>query len=323
MDIDAYLYDASGSDEKVDIDDIDFGELDESKLLWVDILKKDEQLIKNVASRLKITNVPIVSIIEGTKKPAIEKFEDFFRFGVNSVLVSETGSPEKLSVEFIVGKNFVVTIHNGSLAYFVEFRKREKGETEFGNLDAESFVASLLDLHLVSYFHALDSIERRVDKLDAKVLKKDLETDDFLAQMVGLRSDVSKLRRWLIPHRELFYSFLRADFQQISKSDSVDQYKTLADHFENAVGAAESSRETVLSAFDLYATKSAQLMNVFIQRLTFLTLVMGSLGVIAGILGMNYKVGFFDSEYGFWITIGGMIVIAFCLTMYARFRRWI
>jgi Mg2+ and Co2+ transporter CorA len=64
-------------------------------------------------------------------------------------------------------------------------------------------------------------------------------------------------------------------------------------------------------------------MNIFIQRLTFLTLVMGSLSVIAGILGMNYKVDFFESQYGFWITISGMVLIALGLTIYARFKGWI
>src|SRR5260221_14698443 len=121
----------------------------------------------------------------------------------------------------------------------------------------------------MSYFHALELIEKRVDKLDAKVLKKELEADEFAVRMVDLRHDVSKLRRWLIPHRELFYTFLRGDFYQIAKSDSLDLYKTLVDHFENAIEAIESSRETVLSVFDLYATKSAQTMTLFIQRLTF------------------------------------------------------
>ena len=233
------------------------------------------------------------------------------------------GSPLKFPIDFVVGKNFLVTVHDGEVEYFANFRKREKGETQFGELSAESFVAALLDLHVVSYFQALDTIEKRVDKLDSKILKKELETDEFLAQMVGLRSDVSKLRRWLIPHRELIYGFLRADFQQIAKSGSLELYKTLEGHFENAVEAIESSRQTVLSAFDLYATKSAQLTNVFIKRLTFLTLVTGTLSVIAGILGMNYKVSFFESENGFWITIGGMVLVAIGLAVFARSRRWI
>jgi Mg2+ and Co2+ transporter CorA len=232
-------------------------------------------------------------------------------------------SPLKFPLDFIVGKNFVMTIHDDEVDYFVDFRKREMGETMFGRLSSESFVATLLDLHLVSYFQAVAAIERQVDKLDSKILKKDLETDEFITQMVLLRRDVSRLRRWLIPQRELIYSFLRADFQQIAEDDTRELFKTLEAHFENAVDAIDGSREAALSAFDLYATKSAQLTNIFIQRLTFLTLVTGTLGVVAGILGMNYKVDFFDSPNGFWLTVVGMIFFTVGATIYARRRRWI
>jgi Mg2+ and Co2+ transporter CorA len=100
-------------------------------------------------------------------------------------------------------------------------------------------------------------------------------------------------------------------------------FRVIGEHFVSAVDSIETSRELVLSVFDLYATKSSQLTNLFVQRLTFLTLITGTLGVIAGILGMNYKVNFFDYENGFWLTIGGMLIVAIALTAFARIRRWI
>jgi len=129
--------------------------------------------------------------------------------------------PEKIPIDFIVSKNFIITVHEGEIAYFAKFRNREKGETQLGELDAESFLATLLDLHIVSYFQAMEEIERRVDEFDEKVLKTDMETEAFLTKMVGLKGDVSKLRRWLMPHREVFYTLSRADFRQIAESDSI------------------------------------------------------------------------------------------------------
>jgi len=159
--------------------------------------------------------------------------------------------------------------------------------------------------------------------LDERILRKELETEDFLKEMVRMRRDVSKLRRWLTPHREIFYSLSRADFHQIAESDSVEQYKTLNQHFENAIVAVENSRDSVLSVFELYATKSAQMTNTFVQRLTFLTLLTGSLAVIAGILGMNFKAEIFDAENGFWLTVAGLVAVGAGLTAFARFKRWI
>jgi Mg2+ and Co2+ transporters len=321
--IKAYLYDASGADERIEIDDLDFAALDEDTLLWITVLQRDVKVLERVVERLDLKNIPLYSIVLGSKQPRIDKFEGVFRFSVNSVLFEGEETPIRVPIDFVVGRNFVITVHDGMIDYFEEFRRREKGETQFGQLDAESFVATLVDLHIVSYFRVLDEIDKRVDKLDSHVLKKDIETDLLLSEMVDLRKSVSKLRRWLMPHREVIYAFLRADFQQISESDSLDQYKLLANHFEHAVDAVESSRETVLSVFDLYATKSAQTMNIFIKRLTFLTLMVGTLSVISGVLGMSFKVDFFDSPNGFWITIAGMLLLAGGSTVFARYKRWI
>lgn len=318
-----YFYDAAGHDEEITLEDIEVEKLKENQLLWVNILERDLELVEAVMSRLKMERMPLKKIVSDTSSPDIDRFDTFFRFCVNSVISKKKQPPERLMIDYVVGRNFVVTVHDGEVEYFTEFRQREKGETPIGEMDAEGFLATLLDLNIVSYFRALEQIERRVDFIDELVLKEDLDTDQFLTEMVKLRRDVSRLRRWLMPHRDVFYSLSRADFHQIAESDSLEQYKILNQHFESAVEAVEHSRETVLSVFELYATKSAQMTNIFVQRLTFLTLITGSIAVIAGVLGMNFKANIFEAENGFWVTVGGLVVVGVGLTVFARFRRWI
>ncbi len=318
-----YLYDAKGSDKKIELKDVKLSKIGENKLLWIDVPERDENLIQKVIDILELQNVPLKSILDVSERPKIDIFDGFFRFFIVSVNTIDDKKIEQVPIDFLVGENFVVSIHDGEVDYFKEFHERENGETQIGELDAESFVSTLLDLHIVSYFRALEDIEEKVDRLDEKVLKTDLEDREFLSEMVELRRSVSNLRRWFLPHRDVFYALARPDFMQISKSDSAENFKMLIQHFENAVDSIETSRDTVLSVFDLYATKSAQKMNIFIQRLTFLTLIVGALSVVAGVLGMNYKVDFFDSSMGFWITIAGMILIAVSLTIVAKIKRWI
>lgn len=323
MKIKAYLYDAAGEDEQVKPEDVDVRKLKERQLLWINVEERDEQTLQHVAQAVNLEGVPIREVMRTEDRPRIENYEKFFRFSISSARLSKNKDSEIVMIDYIVGKNFVVTVHEGEIEYFEEFRKRERGETEIGKLDAESFLATLLDLHIVSYFRAMEEIERHVDKFDESILKTDMDPNQLLSAMVKLKRDVSDLRRWLLPHRDVFYSLTRADFLQIAESDSVEEFKRLTDHFENAVDAVERARETVLGVFELYATKSAQMTNTFVQRLTFLTLLTGSLAIIAGILGMNFKADIFDMENGFWMTVGGLVIVAASLTIFARFKRWI
>lgn len=323
-DVYTYLYDARGNDKEIKFKDVESISLKESHLLWVNILKRDEDLILRVTTQLGLKNVPIKAILNRNERPQLDNFDNYYRFSISSVEHTKSEHLKRVPICYLVGKNFIVTVHDGDIEYFLEFRDREKGETQIGDLDAESFLATLLDLHVVTYFRALEKIEDTVDKLDVEILRKDLSDENFLAETVRLKSDVAKLRRWLMPHRDVFYALTRSDFQPVADSDSVNDFQRLTQHFENAVDAVESSRDTVLSLFDLYATRAAHKMNNFIKRLTFITLLVGLLGALAGIWGMNFEVDYFKSgEHGFWLTIGSMAALTLILTVVAKIFKWL
>lgn len=323
MEIEAYLYDADGSDQGIELNENILEKLNDKQLLWINVLDRSEKLLRHVASVLNLENIPTKSILNISERPKLDKFEHFYRFFIISVEFDEEENLSLIPIDFVVGKNFVITIHKGAVKYYREFIEGEKGETHIGELDAESFIASLLDLHIVSYFRALEKIERRIDKLDEDILKKDLETESFLTDIVALRSDVSRLRRWLLPHRDVFYALSRPDFKCVAESDSFESFQMLNEHFETCVNAVESSRDAVLSLFDLYATKNAHNMNNLMKRLTFITLIVGGLAAISGIWGMNFEVGYFKyAETGFWVTILGMGVFVLVSIILGKFLRW-
>jgi len=285
MKIIVYLYDVDGTEREVNLDDSIINNLNDQQLLWVNILERDLETVKKVTTALKLTNVPFKGILRTHERPKIFKFQDFYHFFIVSVEADDNEKMRSIPIDFVVGKNFVITVHEGDVKYLQDFVKREKGQRHIGELDSESFVATMLDLHIVSYFRILEKIERKVDDMDEKIFSQDLEDEQFLKQMVRLRSEVSKLRRWFLPHRDIFYSLARPDFREIAESDSFENFKTLNEHFESAVDSIESSRDTVLSLFDLYTTKNSHLMNKTIKRLTFITLLVGGLGAIAGVWG--------------------------------------
>ena len=45
--------------------------------------------------------------------------------------------------------------------------------------------------------------------------------------------------------------------------------------------------------------------------------------VLAGIMGMNFKLDFFDQTSNFFLVIGAMIAMAIVILGIARWRRWI
>ena len=217
--------------------------LNDKQLLWVNILERDEEIIKHVTQTLHLEKVPMKGILRISERPKIFKFKEFY--------------------------------------------------------------------------HEI------VDRMDDRILQKDMKDEEFLNKMIRLRRDVSRLRKWFLPHRDIFYALSRPDFKRIAESDSFENFQELNSHFESAVGAIESSRDTVLSLFDLFTTKSSHNMNNQIRRLTFITLIVGGLGAIAGVWGMNFEVEYFKAaETGFWLTMIAMGVYILLAMLIGKLMRW-
>lgn len=324
VEISAYLYDADGTDEHVELTEQVCAKLSDKKMLWVDVSSRKRETIEKVASILKLKNAPIATLAKTAERPKLDKYENFYRFFIISADTSgEDDIIKPLAIDFVVGDNFIVTIHEDKVPYLQDFRDLERGESQLGELDTEGFVTTFLDLHIVSYFKAIEKIEHQVDKFDEIILKTEMNDKDFLRRMVKLRRTASKLRRWFVPQREVFYALSRPDFKPTAASGYAETFHSLNQHFENAIDAIENSRDTVLSLFELYTTRATHRMNNLIRRLTFITVIIGSMGVVAGVFGMNFEIEVFKTPHGFWEVVGGMVVLAAGLTATAKFIKWI
>ncbi|MEJ7861277.1 MAG: magnesium transporter CorA family protein [Pyrinomonadaceae bacterium] len=279
--------------------------------------------MKQVTTALHLEKVPVKGILRTNERPKIYTHKDFYHFFIVLVEDVENAQLRSIPIDFLVGNNFVVTVHDGDVNYLQEFTHKNTSETYIGELDAESFVATMLDLHIASYFRVLEKIEKAVDIMDERILKKNLEDEEFIKQMVKLRNEVSKLRRWFMPHRDIFYSLSRPDFKQIADTDSYNNFQQLNEHFESCVDSIESSRDTVLSLFNLYTTKTSHRINNTMRRLTFITAIVGGAGVIAGIFGMNFEENFFKNANAFWVVLCAMILLALGATIISLKKRWI
>jgi Mg2+ and Co2+ transporter CorA len=59
------------------------------------------------------------------------------------------------------------------------------------------------------------------------------------------------------------------------------------------------------------------------KALTILSAVLLPAVVLAGVMGMNFKLAFFDNPENFWLVAGAMVGLAVLIMGAARIRQWI
>ena len=70
-------------------------------------------------------------------------------------------------------------------------------------------------------------------------------------------------------------------------------------------------------------TRTAQRTNDTMRVLTLASVILLPSVVLAGVMGMNFKVGVFENPNLFWVVIGAMLAMAAATLAVARWRRWL
>lgn len=223
-------------------------------------------------------------------------------------------------IDLLAGKNVVLTVHDGRVEALDRFNDGIDGETLLGVLSAGDFVSALVDEVLVGYFLLVERIERDIDELDQRALQG-RPGDDILAAIVSLRRRIGIVRRTLAPHRDAFSTL---GLPRLGIEDAIGKpWPGLVDRLEAAMAAVEGLRDGLLGTFDIHMGRVSQRANDVMRTLTLLSAVLLPAVVLAGIMGMNFQMGFFDQQSNFWLVLGGMGALAVAILFVARLRRWL
>jgi magnesium transporter len=223
-------------------------------------------------------------------------------------------------IDLLAGRNVVLTVHEGEVEALRRFADGLDGETRLGDLTAGDLISALVDEVLVGYFLLVERIERDIDELDQRALLG-RPGDDILAAIVALRRRISLVRRTLAPHRDAFSTL---GLPRLGIEDAIGKpWPGLVDRLEAAMAAVEGLREGLLGTFDIHMGRVSQRANDVMRTLTLLSAVLLPAVVLAGIMGMNFKLGFFDETSNFWLVVGGMVALAVTILVAARIRRWL
>ena len=322
MPVRAYLYDATATDKEVTLSSQVIADLHDQQLLWIDVSEFEEKELHQVVSLLDLTRDSLYTLLQAEHRPRLDNYSRYSQLNINTIEAID-GKYKLLEVDFILGANFIVTVHRKPAAFIANFDGRVKGDSDLGGLDAPSFLASLLDWHVSSYFRLVEDLQKEIDSIDAHALRP-RHTRDLLSELAKLRQKVAFVRRILTPHREVYAAMARPDFQIVANSDAALHFRYLAERLDRAIEATENAREVLVGSFDMFTTQLTLRTNEVIKVLTLVSFIWFPASVIVGIAAMLLRTPVNPlATPGFWIMMGSIGLIGLITLILARFRNWI
>lgn len=316
----AILFDATGEDREVELQGDGPIAVDDDRLLWIDLDARDGDDLARAARAIGLEAKALDRLSREDRRAR------FLRLTDRVVLTLGTVDPDDPEVtrhelDVVIGPNQLLTVHDGPIPAIDAYREELSGEDRAGSLDAAAFAAGLIDHVLTDFFRQLEAIEREIDRLDEVAIRTRSE-GDFLGQVLVLRRRIARLRRVLSPNREALLPLERQDIARTEENVGT-AWTGMGPRLERAIDGIENARELLVGSFDLYLGRSSQRTNDVMKVLTIISALALPGVVLAGVMGMNFKLPFFDDPNNFFVVAGVMIGFAAVILAISRWRHWI
>lgn len=319
MAIRAIHYDANGHDREIDLATEERPKTDKSRFLWIDVDDRNAADLRQVATAIELEPEALGRLAQVDRRARILRLPERVLLTLGAV-DADDAEALRHELDIVIGPNHVVTVHDGPISAIEAFRQETANEGLIGRLDAASFMAGLLDAVLAGYFHQIEAIERDIDALDELAVGSNAG-DEFLQHVLVLRRRIARLRRSLAPNREALLPLERPDFDL--REDLGPIWPGMMQRLERALDGLENARELLVGSFDLYLGRASQRTNHVMKVLTLVSAIALPGIVLAGVMGMNFKLGFFDEAGNFFVVIAVMGILAGAILGVARWRDWI
>jgi len=262
-------------------------------------------------------------ILNTDQRPKLEDYGDYLFIVVKMLHLQdnqrEIGAEQ---VSFILGKNYVISLHEQDEDIFQVVRDRLKaGKGRIRRAGADYLAYCLLDLIVDHYFLILERLGEVIEDLETELVSQ--PTPATLSEIHRLKRDLILLRKSIWPLREVINGLERLE-SPLVRSATLVYLKDLYDHAIQVMDSLETFRDIVSGMLDIYLSSVSHRLNEIMKVLTIIATIFIPLTFIAGIYGMNFEnMPELKWSWGYFMVLSLMALVALLMLVQFWRKGWI
>jgi magnesium transporter len=290
---------------------------------WVDMSNPTPEDARILTDVFKFHDLAIEDAMAEIHHPKVESYGSYLYLILHGIDFREAEHCFKTQdVDFFVGEQFLVTIHPGHSRTLAEMRD-VCGRNHWALAEGPvALLHRIVDAMVDHYRPEIDKLNERLDSLEDEIFAH--PNPQFARQILDFKSDVSSLRRVVLPQRDVIGRLARREFPLISEQLAY-RFRDVHDHVVRLVDEAGFFQDRVTSVLDAHLSLVSNRLNAVMKVLTIIATIFMPLTVLTGMWGMNVDLPHFPGGGGaqFWWVVAIMTLLGGLMLWYFRRQRWI
>lgn len=296
------------------------------KFQWINVVDVEESDLEFLRKKFKFHPLDLEDCMSEIQRPKIDEYEKYIFMVLHFPRYDKRRKELKMiEVDVFLGKNFLITVHDGYKELQKVFRKCQgklRTKKEYMAKGSGYLLYMLISDLFGSCFPILDKMALKINSLEKHVFDFGPQKD-MLKDILVMKKDIIIFRRIIIPQRSLTVQ-LEHKTKKFIDEDLELYFDDVVDKVEKTWSTLENYKELIMSIQDTHESLISYRTNYVIRILTIFSVVMLPLTFITGLYGMNMTgLPFVESPYAFQFVTLIMLLVTTTMLIYFRVRKWL
>jgi magnesium transporter len=291
---------------------------------WINVNGlQNTQNLEELGSCFHLHPLVLEDILNTDQRPKLDDYGDYL-FVVLKLLQLKEGEIDIAAeqISLILGKNYVISLHENHQDVFGVIRERLKASKgRIRRSGADYLAYTLLDLIVDQYFVILENLGEVIEDLESQLVTR--PNPVTLSQIHRLKREMIMLRKSVWPLREVISRLERSESALVKETTTL-YLKDVYDHVIQIIDNIETFRDILSGMLDIYLSSVSNRLNEVMKVLTIIATIFIPLTYIAGVYGMNFKnMPELEWPWGYFMILGVMGAVALIMVIFFWRKGWI
>ncbi|MDD2708423.1 MAG: magnesium/cobalt transporter CorA [Verrucomicrobiae bacterium] len=295
---------------------------DDGVHVWIDLENPTPEESARILEKIfQFHPLAIEDCLIPSPLPKIEEYEGYLFVVIHAVGFNRKAEHfQTTELDFFLGKNYLVTWHSEPL-HCIQATLDRCAKTSMTARGSDRIAHSILDTLIDYYLPVLYEFGEDLNDLESSMVQTHFEKAP-MNRIMELKKEVVHLCQILRPQREVLDRFARGEFK-IVRPALLPYYRDVCSHLAHYEEMAESYRDSLNSAIQLYLSVSSNRTSEIVKVLTLITVVTTPAMIVGSWYGMNFRhMPELDSPWGYFGVLILTLVTTLWTLIYFKRKKW-
>jgi magnesium transporter len=291
----------------------------EAAVVWVDLAGSEVDELQLVADELGLHTLAVEDATSGRQRPKFDRYATHDFLNVYAVRLDlRTGELVTSEIAAFITSSAVVTVRKDDTFPIDGLLSRWDDNVDLTKYGVGALVHGLLGFAAEGHFDAVQSLDDEIESLEDLLFDDRPHDKDVQRRSFQLRKSLVRLRRVVLPMREVVNTLMRRDVGLVGP-EMTPYYQDVYDQVLRATEWTESLRDLVATILETNLTIQGNRLNVITKKVTSWAAIIAVPTAITGFYGMNVPYPGFSDTSGFLAST--VLIVVLSVGLYAAFRR--